>query len=196
MTATRTPSADAATPGRRRAGIRLALLAAPTGVALAAAVLASAPAQAADTGGNDSPITGFGGQCLDVQGAGTQDFTPVQMYTCNGTEAQKWTLNKDSSTLHALGKCLDVQYGGTANGTPVELHDCNGTGAQVWINENNHTFYNPQSNRCLDDTDWSTAPGTQSQIWDCTGNCSQEWSAPWRWDESSYPQHPARVRQS
>ncbi|MFF1738173.1 RICIN domain-containing protein, partial [Streptomyces sp. NPDC058247] len=83
MTVSSARSADVATPGRRRAGIRLALLAAPTGVALAATVLASAPANAADTAGSAAPITGFGGQCLDVQGAGTQDFTPVQGYTCN-----------------------------------------------------------------------------------------------------------------
>ncbi|MFG2525789.1 glycoside hydrolase family protein [Streptomyces sp. NPDC048527] len=146
------------------------------GAALAAAVFAAGPAHAA-AAGNPGPVTGFGGLCLDDRGASTRNFNPVQVYSCNGTDAQQWTLNTDGNTLHALGKCLDVRHGGTADGTPVNLYDCNGTGAQVWIPQNNGAFYNPQSNKCLDDTDWSTTPGTQAQIWDCAGNPNQSWSA-------------------
>jgi hypothetical protein len=29
--------------------------------------------------------------CLDVRGAGTASGTIVQVYTCNGTNAQNWT---------------------------------------------------------------------------------------------------------
>ncbi len=130
----------------------------------------------ADTAGYTAPIHAYGGLCLDVQGANTANFTPVQVYTCNGTDAQQWTQGTAGSTLQALGKCLDVQYGGTADGTTVDLYDCNGTGAQVWIPQGNGAFYNPQSNKCLDDTNWSTTPGTQAQIWDCTGNANQAWT--------------------
>ncbi|MFG2526013.1 ricin-type beta-trefoil lectin domain protein [Streptomyces sp. NPDC048527] len=172
MTVARARSADAATSGRRRTGIRLALLAAPTGVALAATVLVSAPAQA-DTGGNAGPINGYGG-CLDVWNATTENFAPVQSFSCNGTDAQKWTLDTSGNTLHALGKCLDVYHGGTDDGTTVELYDCNGTGAQVWIPQSNGAFYNPQSNKCLDDSNWST--GSIAQIWDCSGNANQSWN--------------------
>ncbi|MFG2525358.1 ricin-type beta-trefoil lectin domain protein [Streptomyces sp. NPDC048527] len=167
MTVSSARPADVATPGRRRAGVRLALLAAPTGAALAAAALTAAPAHAAETAGTPKPIFAANGLCLDVQGAGTQNFTPIQNYACNGTSAQKWTINTSGNTIHALGKCLDVQNGGKANGTPVELYDCNGTGAQEWIPQSNGAFYNPQSNKCLRDTGWSASGGTQAQIWDC-----------------------------
>jgi hypothetical protein len=163
------------------------MTAVPAGVALAASVLAAAPANAADTAGSPGPIKAFGGPCLDVQGANTADFTPVQVYGCNGTGAQQWTVDTDGNTLQALGKCLDVQYGGTADGTPVDLYDCNGTGAQVWIPQNNGSFYNPQSNKCLDDTNWSTTPGTQAQIWDCDGAANQSWTANWQWNTSNPP---------
>jgi Ricin-type beta-trefoil lectin domain/Glycosyl hydrolases family 16 len=130
-------------------------------------------------GGNPTgPITGYGGLCVDVRGANTANFTPVQVYTCNGTDAQQWTVVQAGSTLQALGKCMDINGGGTADGTTVDLYDCNDTGAQVFIPQSNGSLYNPQSNKCLDDTNWSTTPGTQLQIWDCTGNANQEWNLP------------------
>jgi len=184
MTASRARSAGAAAPGRRRAGIRLALMGAWASAALAAAVLAAGPASAG-TGVNAAvPVVGYGGLCLDDQGASTADLTPVQVYSCNSTGAQQWALDLDGladpNTIQALGKCLDVQHGGTANGTPVDLDDCNGTRAQTWILLAGGEIYNPQSGKCLDDTNSSTTPGTQAEIWDCTGSLSQSWSAAWQ----------------
>jgi len=130
-------------------------------------------------GGNPTgPITGYAGLCVDVRGANPANFTPVQGYTCNGTNAQQWTVVQAGSTLHALGKCMDVNGGGTADGTTVDLYDCNNTGAQVFVPQANGSLYNPQSGKCLDDTNWATAPGVQLQIWDCTGNANQKWNLP------------------
>jgi Ricin-type beta-trefoil lectin domain/Glycosyl hydrolases family 16 len=124
------------------------------------------------------PITGYAGLCVDVRGANSANYTPVQVYTCNGTDAQQWTVVQAGSTLQALGKCMDIYAGGTADGTTVDLYQCNDTGAQVFIPQSNGSLYNPQSGKCLDDTNWSTTPGTQLQIWDCTGNANQEWNLP------------------
>ncbi|HEV2347408.1 MAG TPA: ricin-type beta-trefoil lectin domain protein [Actinocrinis sp.] len=124
------------------------------------------------------PVTlAYNGLCLDVRGANSANFTPVQVYTCNGTNAQQWTFVQAGTTLHALGKCLDINGGGTANGTTVDLYDCNNTAAQVFIPQSNGSLYNPQSNKCLDDTGWGGS-GTQSEIWDCTGNTNQKWNLP------------------
>jgi chitinase len=123
-------------------------------------------------------ITGYAGLCLDDRAASTANGNPIQVYTCNGTNAQTWTVNDSSRTLQVLGKCLDVMAGGTANGTKVQLYDCNGTGAQVWVPQADGSLLNPQSGKCLDDTDWSTTPGTQSQIWSCSGNANQKWTLP------------------
>jgi hypothetical protein len=128
--------------------------------------------------GATGPIVGYGSLCVDVRGANSADLTPVQVYTCNQTSAQQWTVVQAGSTLHALGKCLDINGGGTADGTAVDLYTCNNTAAQVFIPQSNGSLYNPQSNKCLDDTGWSTTPGTQLQIWDCTGNANQQWSLP------------------
>jgi hypothetical protein len=123
------------------------------------------------------PITGYEGLCVDDRGAATTNFNPVQVYTCNGTDAQQWTVVAAGDTLQALGMCMDIEGGGTTDGTTVDLYDCNGTGAQVWIPQSDGALYNPQSNKCLDDTNWGGS-GTQLQIWDCTGNANQQWSLP------------------
>ena len=127
-------------------------------------------------GGATGRITGYGGKCVDVAGAGTANGTAVQLYDCNGTAAQSWTVGSDQ-TLRALGKCMDVTSGGTANGTKVQLWDCNGTGAQKW-QASGGSLVNPQSGRCLDATGPSSANGTRLQIWDCTGGANQQWTLP------------------
>lgn len=61
-------------------------------------------------------IRGLAGKCVDVAGANPANGTAVQLYDCNGTAAQQWTVGSDG-TIRALGKCLDVTGGGTADGT-------------------------------------------------------------------------------
>jgi hypothetical protein len=147
-------------------------------VAYVAAYTTSSSTPPPPPSGGTGPITGYGGLCVDDRSASTANFNPVQVYTCNQTAAQQWTVVQAGSTLHVLGKCMDINGGGTADGTAIDLYDCNNTGAQVFIPQANGSLYNPQSNKCLDDTNWSTTPGTQLQIWDCTGNANQRWVLP------------------
>jgi beta-glucanase (GH16 family) len=127
--------------------------------------------------GATGQVTGYEGLCLDVRGANPANYTPVQVYTCNGTNAQQWTVVAAGSTLHALGSCLDIDAGGTANGTAVDLYTCNSTGAQVFIPESNGELYNPQSGKCLDDTGYGGS-GTQLEIWTCADTSNQVWHLP------------------
>jgi chitinase len=122
-------------------------------------------------------ITGYGGKCVDIASAATANGTAIQLYDCNGTAAQTWTVASDGS-IKGLGKCLDVTAAGTANGTTIQLYDCNGTGAQQWAKGTNNTLVNPASGRCLDATGPSSANGTRLQIWDCSGAANQQWILP------------------
>jgi len=127
-------------------------------------------------GGSAGQITGYGGKCVDVAGANSANGTQVQLYTCNGTAAQQWTVGTDG-TIRALGKCMDVAAAGTANGTKVQLYDCNGTGAQSWSRSGTQ-LVNANSGKCLDATGPSSADGTPLQIWSCTGGANQQWTTP------------------
>jgi len=128
-------------------------------------------------GGRSGQITGFGGKCVDIAGANTANGTKVQLFTCNGTGAQSWTVESNGS-LQALGKCMDVSGAGTANGTKVQLWDCNGTGAQSWTHTSSNQLVNANSGKCLDATGPSSADGTPLQIWTCTGGANQSWNIP------------------
>ncbi|MFL6109846.1 MAG: ricin-type beta-trefoil lectin domain protein [Catenulispora sp.] len=139
------------------------------------------------TGGNPPPPPPGSGPihsavdptiCLDDQSSSTANYNPVQIYGCNGTAAQQWTVVQAGSTLHVLGKCLDIYAGGTANGTKVDLYDCNNTAAQVFIPQSNGSLYNPQSNKCLDVPNATTQWSTQVQIYDCNGSNAQRWTLP------------------
>ncbi|MFE5403919.1 ricin-type beta-trefoil lectin domain protein [Streptomyces sp. NPDC056580] len=120
-------------------------------------------------------FVGLAGKCLDVAGGSNVNGTAVQLYDCNGSAAQKWTVAADGS-VQALGKCLDVTSASTADGAKVQLYDCNGTGAQRWSYDSaTGDVVNTAAGKCLDVTDNSSANGARAQIWSCTGAANQKW---------------------
>ena len=127
--------------------------------------------------GRTGPITGLAGKCVDVAGASTANGAAVQLYTCNGTAAQTWTVGTDG-TLRALGKCADITGASTVNGAKVQLYDCNGSAAQVWQPQANGNLRNPVSAKCLDVTGNSSADATRLQIWTCAASANQVWRLP------------------
>ncbi|GAA3437833.1 lectin [Kutzneria kofuensis] len=123
------------------------------------------------------PITSaLAGKCVDDNHSGLGNNTAIQLYDCNGTNAQRWAAPGDG-TLQVMGKCMDVVNSGTANGVKVQLYDCNGTGAQQW-QVRGAGLVNPQSGRCLDDPNSTTTNGTQLQIYDCNNSVAQSWTLP------------------
>jgi O-glycosyl hydrolase len=73
------------------------------------------------------------GKCLDANGQGTSPGTKVILWTCNGQNNQKWTLNTNGTiTGTQSGLCLDVTGAATANGSPVQLWTCGSGTNQRW----------------------------------------------------------------
>ncbi|MFI5910005.1 polysaccharide lyase family 7 protein [Dactylosporangium sp. NPDC051541] len=144
-----------------------------TAVAVAGAltVLGVTAATAAAAGA----ITGVGGKCVDVAAASSANGAAIQLYDCNGTSAQQWTLSGAALVNAGSGKCLDVAAAGTANGAQIQLYDCNGSGAQQWTLSGS-ALVNTGSGKCLDATGQSSANGTRLQIWSCTGSANQQWT--------------------
>ncbi|MFG1989647.1 chitosanase [Actinoplanes sp. NPDC048988] len=142
-------------------------------VPAAAVIYGLLPASAATAG----PITGIGGKCVDVANASSANGAAVQLYDCNGTGAQTWTVGNSDGTIRALGKCLDVTSASTASGAKIQLWDCNASGAQKW-SVSGGALVNTGSGKCLDATGQSSANGTRLQIWTCTGTANQTWVTP------------------
>ena len=120
-----------------------------------------------------TPVVGLAGKCLDVQDDDNADGTQVQLYTCNGTNAQKWTF-QDNQLVNVGGRCLDVSDANSANGTKVQIYDCNGTVAQHWTYENGELV--GVAGKCLDVTGENSADGTPVQLWSCWGGPNQQWT--------------------
>ncbi|MFF9340256.1 ricin-type beta-trefoil lectin domain protein [Streptomyces sp. NPDC014773] len=122
-------------------------------------------------------VKGVAGKCLDVDNSQTADGTKIQLWTCNGTAAQEWTVAGDG-TMKVLGKCLDVSDGGSADGTKVQLWTCNGTGAQTWAPQPDGTLRNPRSGKCLDASGGTWNDGTAVHLWTCHTGPNQKWTLP------------------
>ena len=117
----------------------------------------------------------FSGRCIDIPGANPVDGARLQMYDCNGTDAQKWTFNSDG-TLRALGKCMDPAGGALTNGTPIQLVTCNGNPVQRFTLSSAGDLVNVSANRCVDITGFNSANGAQLQLYDCSGGSNQKWT--------------------
>ncbi|MEV7089634.1 ricin-type beta-trefoil lectin domain protein [Streptomyces sp. NPDC093085] len=145
-----------------------------TGAQPSADSVAESPEEPA---GPQGQITGMADKCVHVANSDTENGAVLQLWTCNSTDAQRWTVLGDGR-LQALGKCMDVEWSGVGNGTPIRLWECNGSTAQQWESQEDGTLKNPGSGRCLDLTDWKTENGTPLILFDCNATANQIWRLP------------------
>ncbi|MFC7260550.1 ricin-type beta-trefoil lectin domain protein [Streptomyces lutosisoli] len=128
-------------------------------------------------GAHTGEVKGVNGTCMDVAGGKDDDETQVQLYGCNNSAAQRWTLPGDG-TIRALGKCLDVQGAGSDDGTKIQLYRCNDTVAQQWEPQSDGTVRNPHSGKCLDAEGDTWGDETPIHLWTCHGKANQQWTLP------------------
>ena len=121
------------------------------------------------------------GQCLDVRGGVNANRTPVQVFQCNGTPAQEFSLTHVDSrrfTLRAMGRCLDVRGGVFSDHTPLQIFDCNGTISQLFHLESSWgpTSLCTENGYCVDRPNNNTANGTTVQIFHRNDSAAQTWT--------------------
>ncbi|MGF1426309.1 ricin-type beta-trefoil lectin domain protein [Kitasatospora sp. LaBMicrA B282] len=114
-----------------------------------------------------------GAKCMDDNNAATADGTKVQVWDCNGSQAQKWSLGADGA-VHILGKCLDGSAG-TA-GTKLQIWDCNSTSPQHFSPGPNGSLVFNGTNLCVDLPNGDTTDGNQLQLYGCNATGSQNWT--------------------
>jgi hypothetical protein len=119
------------------------------------------------------------GKCLDVQGSGTANGTPVQIYTCNNSAAQQWQFWGSYAGGYALfnihaAKCIDVKQGNDANGTKIQLWSCNGSAPQQWQFDVRAAgeLRNAATDKCLDLHTFDN--GNDAQLYTCNGTDAQK----------------------
>jgi Ricin-type beta-trefoil lectin domain len=122
-------------------------------------------------------ITSASGACLDDASSGTADGNPIQVWQCNQTPAQMWTVATDG-TLRVFGKCMRVGTDGVSDGAPIVLWDCDGSAEEIWRGGANASLVNPASGKCLDDPSGGTGWGYHLQLLTCGGGDGQRWTLP------------------
>jgi hypothetical protein len=122
------------------------------------------------------PIKGEHGKCLDDHGSVTTNGNKIDIWTCNGTAAQKWTYNSNS-TLSVLGGCLSDKYY-TGAGTKLVLWSCIGNRNEQWRHKSNGEYVLATNGLCLTDPSGSATNGTQVEIRACHDYRDQRWSGP------------------
>ncbi|MFJ9362162.1 ricin-type beta-trefoil lectin domain protein [Streptomyces mirabilis] len=121
--------------------------------------------------------------CVDDASGSTTAENKVQVYTCNSSSSQQWTLAADGTVqLTGKGVCLDTAADATANGTKVVIDTCDHTKpTQTWKPTPSGTLVNlgtpTTSPLCLADPASSATNGTQLIIWTC-GPSGQTWTTP------------------
>ncbi|WP_128985008.1 RICIN domain-containing protein [Streptomyces roseicoloratus] len=123
-------------------------------------------------------VPGAAGNCLDVQGAGKTNGTPVQIYTCHNGAAQQWTLEGGEDDLHLRNvnsqKCLDVAGNASANGTKIQISDCYKSKGQSWKGDVRATapLKSVSTGKCLDLPAFTKS--TDARLMDCKTGTAQQ----------------------
>ncbi|EKM79676.1 hypothetical protein AGABI1DRAFT_114159 [Agaricus bisporus var. burnettii JB137-S8] len=121
-----------------------------------------------------------GSKCMDVEGAIFANGTPVQIFDCNGSSAQQWTLTDGNTKVLVAGTnfCLDATSANPANGVGMKIWECfDGLAAQSWTYTDSHHLQLQSSPKCIDLTNGDTTNGNQLQVFDCfDGNNNQIWN--------------------
>jgi len=126
------------------------------------------------------------GSRLDDYLSGTGNGNTVDIWTANGTGAQKWVFG-NAGVVPSGFYNIAVSYGAyclTANGSDpnssVNLQGCNGSAGQAWevTGTAGHYQLHPATNSglCLDVYFGGTGDGTPVLVYTCTGNSNQSWA--------------------
>ncbi|KDR84330.1 hypothetical protein GALMADRAFT_237117 [Galerina marginata CBS 339.88] len=118
-------------------------------------------------------------KCMDVRGANYANGTPVQIYDCNGTGAQKWVLNRENTKVQVAGTNFCLDAGSTpGNGVGMKIWQCyDNLPAQLWYYAPDNTLILSGSAYCLDLTNGVLTNSNQLQTWQCfSGNLNQIWT--------------------
>ena len=135
------------------------------------------------SGGSTTPpptgsatITGVNsGLCLSVTGASTSAGATADLYTCNGSVSENWTVNSNGTiTGGNSGLCLSVSGNSSALKTTADINACDGDTYEKWTVESNGTIVNGDG-QCLSVTGAATTNYATADLYTCNGSVSENW---------------------
>ncbi|GIF07962.1 RICIN domain-containing protein [Actinoplanes siamensis] len=143
---------------------------ASAGAGSAASAQPDSPALAASPRTGAGSLVGANGLCLDVPNAIPTDENHIQVFDCNRSAAQLWTL-ADDGTLRVMGRCALVVGDDT-----VHLITCDRRTTALWRMTGEGQLINAANDKCLTDPSDGARPHTRVVVVTCTGKSNQVWS--------------------
>ena len=122
------------------------------------------------------PIKGVHGVCLDDHGASTVNGNKIDIWKCNNTAAQDWTLGRNG-TLSVLGGCLADKHF-TGAGTKLVFWSCIGHRNEQWKHRSNGEYVLATNGLCLTDPSNAAKNGTAVEVRACHDFKGQQWVGP------------------
>ena len=122
---------------------------------------------------------------LDVSGGSSANGARVQVWSSNGTAAQRWRIESAGGGYYRIinvgsGKALDVAYASSKSGTKVWQYASNGTAAQKWRFVAVKGGYKITSalsdDLALDVSGGSRRDGAGVQVYAANGTSAQVWT--------------------
>ena len=114
--------------------------------------------------------------CMDTAGRIFANGTKEDIWACNGTPAQVWTLTAAGQLTEDGGAyCLDDFGLEKTPGTQVVLWSCNGGPNQQWTIQPNGAIVSANAGLCIDVSGKGTNDGTPLVLQPCDGSPSQQW---------------------
>lgn len=125
-----------------------------------------------------------GNMRLDVAGASKSNGGNVQLYTSNGSLAQRWWLRNAGNDTFTLTNCasvlcLDIKDGRFANGSNAQQYAYNGSAAQRWyftMGRSGLELRSKGGNFVLDVAGGKAANGGNVEVYSPNGTTAQAWS--------------------
>ncbi len=131
-------------------------------------------------------LVGIGEKCLDVEGGGLADGTPVNLFECHRQSNQRWYFLEDCGyggcsedfEIRGLGdKCLQPAAS-ESGATPLVMGPCDGP-EDRWIDRGYFpdllSLEHVDTGKCADVEGGSTDNGTPVNLYDCHGGDNQIW---------------------
>ncbi|MFI6690060.1 RICIN domain-containing protein [Streptomyces sp. NPDC050485] len=171
-----------------RVAFRAGTLAAAATITASVALVGATPASAMPAGALYWTFlsNGASGKCLEIPGNNGSDGAPVQQWTCNRGENQKWYVYATGDGYYTLvnsmsGDCLDVPYASKDRGTALQQWSCNGGDNQKWVISGTDpstgllTITNKNSWMVIDNPNGSTSDGARMVQWPYNYGKNQFW---------------------
>ena len=125
--------------------------------------------------GDPGTITGLNSLCVDVAHSGTSNGTPIQLWDCNNTNAQRWWIGGRSGNeiVNPLGYA-DMSILGGRNHSNDVVEWVYGVRADRWLYQNMELVTN--GGKCIDVPGQNFRDGQAVQLYDCNGSAAQQWT--------------------